>query len=65
VLENSPAAEAGLRKDDVITAIDGRAASDLTFSKLLEMFERPASYKLTVGRGEQTLTVTLKPRKLV
>lgn len=64
VLENSPGSEAGLRKNDVINAIDERAASELTLSKVLEMFERPVSYKLTVGRGGQTLAVTLTPRKL-
>lgn len=65
VLENSPASEAGLRPSDVITAIDGRAASELTLTTLLELFERPVSYKLTVQRGDQTLQLTLTPRQLV
>jgi Aspartyl protease/PDZ domain len=65
VLENSPASEGGLQVNDIITAIDGKSASQLTLTKLFEMFERPVSYKLTVRRGEQTLQVTLKPRKLV
>jgi len=29
------------------------------------MFEKPATYKLTIRRGDQTLQVTLAPRKLV
>lgn len=65
VLEDSPASEAGLKQDDIISAIDGRPASELTLTKLNEMFERPVSYKLTVKRGEQELNVTLTPRKLV
>lgn len=65
LLDNAPAAEAGLQKDDIITAIDGKPAAELTLSKLNEMFERPAAYKLTVRRGDQTLQVTLTPRKLV
>jgi hypothetical protein len=65
LLDNSPAAEAGLQKNDIITAIDGKPAADLTLSKLNEMLERPASYKLTVRRGEQTLQVTLTPRKML
>lgn len=65
LLANAPAAEAGLQKNDIITAIDGRPATELTLSKLNEMFERPAPYKLTVRRGDQTLQVTLTPRKLV
>ena len=65
VLENSPGTEAGLQKDDIITAIDGKFAVDLSLTKVLELFERPVTYKLTVRRGDQTLQVTLTPRKLV
>lgn len=65
VLENSPGTDAGLQKDDVITAIDGKAAADLSLTKVLELFEHPVAYKLTVRRGGQTLQVTLTPRKLV
>ena len=65
LLDNAPGAEAGLQKNDIITAIDGKAAAGLTLSKLIDLFERPASYKLTVRRGDQTLQVTLTPRKLV
>lgn len=65
LLDNAPAAEAGLRKNDIITAIDGKPAAELTLSKLNEMLERPASYKLTVRRGDQTLQVTITPRSLV
>ncbi|HJZ82533.1 MAG TPA: aspartyl protease family protein [Pyrinomonadaceae bacterium] len=65
VLENSPAAEAGLQKNDVIIKVNDRPAAELTITKLGEMFERPAAYKMTIRRGEQTLQVTLTPRKLV
>jgi hypothetical protein len=65
VLENSPGTEAGLQKDDIITAIDGKPAADLSLTKVLELFERPVTYKLTVQRGDQTLHATLTPRKLV
>ena len=65
VLENSPSTEAGLQKDDVITAIDGHVAADLSLTRIIELFERPVAYKLTVRRGAQTLQVTLTPRKLV
>jgi C-terminal processing protease CtpA/Prc len=65
VLEDSPGSEAGLRPDDVITAINGKSTGDLTLSKLNEMFERHISYKVTVRRGDQTVHVTLIPRKLV
>lgn len=65
LLDNAPAAEAGLQKNDIITAIDGKPAAQLTLSKLNDMLERPASYKLTVRRGDQTLRVTLTPRKML
>lgn len=65
VLENSPAAEVGLQKNDVITAVDSKPAAELTLTKLNEMFERPVAYLLTIQRGERTLKVTLTPRRLV
>ena len=65
VLENSPASEAGLQKDDIITTVNNQSAAELTLSTLNELFERPVPYKLTIRRGEQTLHVTLTPRSLV
>ena len=65
VLENSPAAEAGLQKDDIISSVNNQPASEFTLSMLNDLFERPVPYKLTIRRGEQTLTVTLTPRQLV
>lgn len=65
VLENSPGTEAGLQANDVIVGIDERPASQLTLPELVEQFERAVPYKLTVRRGEQTLRITLTPRKLV
>jgi membrane-associated protease RseP (regulator of RpoE activity) len=65
LLENSPASEAGLAKGDVIVAIDGTPAAEFTLTRLLEMFERPVTYKLTVSRGRQTLQIALTPRRLV
>jgi len=65
VLERSPASEAGLQPGDVIAEVDGKPASAFTLTALIEMFERPVAYVLTVRRGEQTLTTTLTPRKMV
>jgi len=65
VLENSPAAEAGIQKDDIVLSIDGRPAAELKATRIAEMFERPATFRLTIRRGEQTLQVPLTPRKLI
>ena len=65
VLEDSPASEAGLLKDDVITGVNNQPATELTLSKLNELFEHPVPYKLTIRRGEQTLQLTLTPRRLL
>ena len=64
ILENSPAAEAGLQKDDVIIKIDGQQ-SDITLSRLNELFEQPVSRKITIRRGEQTMQVTITPKRLI
>ena len=65
VLENSPASEAGLQVDDIILSVDGAAASELRVSRMVEMFDRPNSFKLMVKRGEKTFPVTLVTRKLI
>jgi C-terminal processing protease CtpA/Prc len=65
VLEDSPASEAGLQKDDIVVSVDDKAASELKVTKLSEMLERSQTYKLTIRRGEQTMQVSLTPRKLI
>lgn len=65
LLEDSPATEAGLQKDDVVVAVDGHPAAELTLSSLNEALERPATHKLAIRRGGQTLQITVTPRKLV
>jgi hypothetical protein len=64
VQENSPASEAGLQKDDLIMKVDETSNTDLTITKLQELFEEPKAYKLTIRRGDQTLQVNLIPRKM-
>jgi hypothetical protein len=62
VLENSPATDAGLAVGDVILAVDGRKAPDLTITVMHELFEQPTTRTLTIRRGDRTMTVTLTPR---
>jgi C-terminal processing protease CtpA/Prc len=65
VLEDSPASEAGLQRDDIVVSVDGQPASELKVTRISEMFERTQTYKLTVRRGAQTIQVHLTPRKLI
>jgi predicted aspartyl protease len=65
VLEDSPATAAGVKVDDVITAIDEMPASSLRLSAIHELFEKPVSYRLTIRRGKSSITVTLTPAKLI
>jgi hypothetical protein len=65
ILENSPASEAQLQRDDILTAIDGKPATQFTLTSLNEIFERTATFKLQVRRKDQTLNVTLKTRRMV
>src|SRR5687767_6281240 len=65
VLENSPASEAGLQKGDLIMKVDDQSNTDLTITKIQELFEKSKPYKLTIRRAAQSLQVTLVPRKLI
>lgn len=65
VLEQSAASEAGIREGDVITAINGTPASELTLSTINEMLEKPVAYKVTLRRDDETVSVALTPRQLI
>jgi hypothetical protein len=65
VIPDTPAAEAGLQVNDIITSIDNRPVTEFNLTQIREMFEREKSYQLTVRRGEQTLQLKLTPRKIV
>jgi hypothetical protein len=66
VLEASPASETGLKAEDVILEVDGRSASNYTLHTLREMFKKEGKlYRLKVRRGEETLQVQLKTRRLI
>ena len=57
----SPAADAGIREEDVLIAIDGRAASEYTLDEIRRMFMRyQREYMLTLKRGGETVQVKLK-----
>lgn len=59
----SPAAAAGLRAQDVLAALDGRPAAELTLSALRERFRREGACRLTVARGGERLELELVLRR--
>ncbi len=68
VTANGPAAEAGLKTGDVITAIDGRNAKDLVLPEVRSQFKTSApgtNVRLTVKTGAGSRDVTLVLRDLV
>jgi hypothetical protein len=66
VMAGSPAEEAGLREGDRVVGIDGKAASAFSLQSIQELFRQPgASHILQIARGDQTVNVTLKLRRLI
>jgi carboxyl-terminal processing protease len=66
VVENSPALEAGLREGDLISAIDGRPAAELSLTEVARLFKQEGrEYVLDIVRGEEKKQVKLKLRRLI
>jgi len=65
LLEDAPATEAGLKAGDILLSVDGRPAAELSLTLLHELFEKPTPRRLSVRRGEQTLEITVTPRRLI
>ena len=66
VVANTPASEAGLQADDLITAIDGQPAADFTEGHIERMFTQDGhEFALTIKRGEKLLQTRLKLRRLI
>lgn len=66
IIENSPATAAGLQEGDIILAIDGKPASNLTLEQVRQMFKQTSrSYRLTIERDKQKLQTGIKLRRLL
>jgi hypothetical protein len=66
VMPGSPAAEAGVKEKDVITAVDGRPAAELTLAGLREMLKQEGRRAtLKIQRGEEALEVSFVLRRLI
>lgn len=63
---NSPAAEAGLREEDVIVAINGHPAAEFQLDPLTRMFMKDGQeYVLSIKRGQEIITAKIKLRRLI
>ena len=66
VEKDSPAAEAGIQEEDVITAIDGHPTKEFTITQIRKMFMRDGKeYLITLKRGPKELQTKLKLRRLI
>ncbi len=64
--ENSPAEEAGVREGDVISAINGTPATELTIPEINKMFRQESKeYSLEIIRGVEKIQIKLKSRRLI
>jgi predicted aspartyl protease len=66
VRANFPAAEAGLREDDEIVAVNGHPAAEFDLDKLAKMFKQAGKeYQLTVRRGDKVIRARLKMKRVI
>ncbi len=66
VAENSPAFEAGLRQGDVLLAVDGKPASELSLSRINQMFKQEGKeHVLEIVSGEKTKQIRFNSRRLI
>lgn len=66
VRPETPAAEAGVQKGDIIAGINDEPAADLTLESVRELFRRVGyKYKVLLDRNGQSVEVTFQTRRLL
>jgi Aspartyl protease/PDZ domain len=66
VEKNSPGSEAGIQEEDIIEAIDGRPAKELTINQIRKMFmQHGKEYLVSLKRGQTDVRTKLRLRRLV
>lgn len=60
-IANSPAEQAGLQPNDLISAVDGESVADLTINEAVTLIRGPegTDVELTILRGEEEFKITL------
>ena len=66
VYENTPAAKAGLKKDDIIKSVDGKDALEMGVTKLSNYIRTESNGKVTmiIIREDKEMTIELKRQKV-
>lgn len=65
IIPNSPAANAGVRRGDVITEIDGKVITSAEqLQRLVEKSQIGQPLKITVRRGQKTELISVRPSQL-
>ena len=66
VVAGSPASEAGLQADDLITAIGDQPAGNFTEGRIAHMFKQDGrEFTLTIKRRDKAIQLRLKLRRLI
>lgn len=65
IIPNSPAANAGVRRGDVITEIDGQVITSAEqLQRLVEKSQIGQPLKITLRRGQKTEQLSVRPGQL-
>jgi S1-C subfamily serine protease len=66
IAPDSPAAEAGFKVGDLVTAIDGQPVKEIFLSSASRMFrEDGRTFRFTVQRDGKTMEVPVKMRRMI
>jgi C-terminal processing protease CtpA/Prc len=66
IIAGSPASAAGLHEGDIISAVEGQPAANLTLEQVRQLFKHKGrSYRLHIERARQTLQTKIKLKRLI